>query len=82
MPRFLHYITVLIENSTLLSEYGRFLTAIFYSVSLHISKDSAKIWGPPLDDIFGLILNCISQHPVGMFFRGTWAGDRYGKAPQ
>ncbi len=32
MPCFLHYITVLIENSTLLSEYGRFLTAIFYSV--------------------------------------------------
>ncbi len=31
MPCFLHYITVLIENSMLLSEYGRFLTAIFYS---------------------------------------------------
>ncbi len=34
MPCFLHYITVLIENSTLLSEYGRFLTAIFYSAGI------------------------------------------------
>ncbi len=36
MPCFLHYITVLIENSMLLSEYGRFLTAIFYSVGSSI----------------------------------------------
>lgn len=51
-------------------------------ISVDISKDSANNRGPSLDDIFGPILNCISQLWVGMFFRGTWAGDRYGKAPQ